>query len=131
MKIALDGYKTIGTYEAATPSLGRKPLGPKWAFTYKTDKEGSIVRTRARLMARGFSQVWNVDYFEAFAPTPSSASAKCLTAVSNECGLKIFHSAVAQAFVGANLDREIFSETSWWVPLDVWKYHSPQSITIV
>ena len=40
MKIKLDGHKTTGTYEATTAPLGRKPVGAKWVFTYKTDKDG-------------------------------------------------------------------------------------------
>ena len=36
MQIELDGHKTTGTNEAATPPLGQKPLGAKWMFTYKT-----------------------------------------------------------------------------------------------
>ncbi|CAN0599698.1 unnamed protein product, partial [Laminaria digitata] len=42
-KIELDGHKTTGTFEAATPPKGRKPVGAKWVFTYKTDKDGLIV----------------------------------------------------------------------------------------
>ena len=108
MKIELDGHKTTGTYEAATPPQGRKPVGAKWVFTYKTDKDGLIVKTKARLVAKGFSQVQDVDYFQTFAPTPSSASVKILAAVANEHGLKIFHLDVAQAFVRAKLDTEIY-----------------------
>ena len=108
MKIELDGHKTTGTYEAAIPPQGRKPVGAKWVFTYKTDKDGQIVKTKARLVAKGFSQVQDVDYFQTFAPTPSSASVKILAAVANEHGLKIFHLDVAQAFVRAKLDAEIY-----------------------
>ena len=49
-----------------------------------------------------------VDYFETFAPAPTSASVKIMTAVANEHGLKIFHLDVAQAFVRAKLDAEIY-----------------------
>ncbi|CAN0591694.1 unnamed protein product, partial [Laminaria digitata] len=59
-------------------------------------------------MAKGFSQVQDVDYFLTFAPTPLSASVKILAAVANEHGLKIFHLDVAQAFVRAKLDHEIY-----------------------
>ena len=38
MKNELDGYKTTGTYEAATPSRGQKPVGAKWVFSCKTNK---------------------------------------------------------------------------------------------
>ena len=40
MKIELHGHKTTGSYEPATPPRGRKPVGAKWVFFYKTDKDG-------------------------------------------------------------------------------------------
>ena len=66
MKSELDGHKTTGTYEAATPPGGRKPVGAKWVFSYETDKDGLIVKTKARLMAKGFSQVQGADHFQTF-----------------------------------------------------------------
>ena len=108
MKTELGGHKTTGKYEAATPPRGRKPVGAKWVFSYKTDKDGIIAKTKERLVAKGFSQVQDVDYFQTFAPTPSSASIKTLAAVANEQGLKIFYLEVAQAFVRAKLDAEIY-----------------------
>ena len=67
-----------------------------------------IVKTKARLVAKGFSQVQDVDYFQTFAPTRASASVKFLAEVANEHGPKIFHFDVAQGFVRANLDLEIY-----------------------
>ena len=101
MKTELDGHKTTGTYEAATPPRGRKPVGAKWVFSYKTGRGGIIAKTKVRLVAEGFSQVQDVDYFQTFAQIPSSASTKLLAAVANEQGLNIFHLDVAQAFVRA------------------------------
>ena len=63
---------------------------------------------KARLMAKGFSQVQSVDYFQTFAPTPSSASVNILAAFANEHGLTMFHLDVAHAFVRAKLDVEIY-----------------------
>ena len=67
-----------------------------------------IVKTKARLVAKGFSQVQDVDYFQTFAPTRASASVKFLAEVANEHGPKIFHFDVAQGFVRANVDLEIY-----------------------
>ena len=124
METELDGHKTTGTYKAATPPRGRKPVGAKWVFSYKTDKDGIIAKTKARLVAKGSSQMQDVDYFQTFAPTPSSASIKILAAVANEQGLKIFHLDVAQTFVRAKLDAEMYMK------LHVRKDCSPQQITI-
>ena len=54
MNIELDRHKTSGTYETATPPLGWKSVGVKWVFTYKTGKDGLIVKTKPRLVAKGY-----------------------------------------------------------------------------
>ena len=59
-------------------------------------------------MAKGFSQVQDIDYFLTFAPTPASASVKFLADVANEYGPKIFRFDVAQGFVRVKLDLEIY-----------------------
>ena len=110
MKTELDGHKTTGTYEAATPPRRRKPVGATWVFSHKTDKDGIIAKTKARLVTRGFSQVQDVGYFQTFTPTPSSASITFLAAVANEQDLKIFYLDVGQAFVRAKLDAEIYTK---------------------
>ena len=66
MKIELDGNKTTGTYEAATPPQGQKPVGAKWVSTYKTNKDGLIIKTEDGFGAKVFSQVQDVDYFQTF-----------------------------------------------------------------
>ena len=43
-------------------------------FAWKVDKDGNIVKPKARLAARGFSQVHTVDFLEAYAPTPAASS---------------------------------------------------------
>ena len=66
-----------------------------------------IIKTKGRLVAKGFIQVQDVDYLQTCAPTPSSASGIILAAVANEHDLKISHFDVAQAFVRSKLDAEI------------------------
>ena len=72
-KIELDCHKTTGTYEAAISPQGPKPIGAKRVFACKPNKHGLIVKKKTRLIVKGFSQVQDVDCFQAFAPTPSSA----------------------------------------------------------
>ena len=50
----------------------------------------------------------DVDYFQTLAPTPSSTPIKTLAAIANEQGLKKIRFDVAQAFVRAKLDAEIY-----------------------
>ena len=103
----MDRHKTTGPYGAAIPPQRQKSIGAKWVSTYTTDKDGLIVKTKAKLVPEGLSQV-HINYFQKFAPTPSSASAKIMAADANTHGFKISHVAVAHAFVCAKLDADIY-----------------------
>lgn len=51
--------------EALTP--GRHAIGDRWVFAHKRDESGRVVKYKARLVARGFSQRPGYDFKETFA----------------------------------------------------------------
>jgi len=53
-------------------------------------------------------QIHNVDYTHSSSPCPSSASIKLVLAVANERGLPLYHFDVAQAYIRASLDDEVY-----------------------
>jgi len=56
------------TWEVVLRPNDKNIIDCKWVFTIKTDFHGMPSRYKARLMARGFSQVYMLDYDETFAP---------------------------------------------------------------
>ena len=42
------------TWELVDPPLGCHPIGLKWVYKVKRDERGTIVKHKARLVARGF-----------------------------------------------------------------------------
>jgi hypothetical protein len=58
-----------GIWEEFILPKGANLVSTKWVFTIKTKSDGSIERLKARLVARGFSQVYGQDFIETFAPT--------------------------------------------------------------
>ena len=60
------------------------------------------------MVAKGFTQVQDVDYHETTSPTPASAPVKMIAVIANEKGLPVFHLDVSQAFVQAPLEEEIY-----------------------
>ena len=77
-------------------------------YTYKGDEKGYYVKTKSRLVAKGFSHVAGVDYNETTSPTPAAAPVKMIAAVANEKGWPVYHLDVSQAFVQAPLKEDIF-----------------------
>ena len=86
---------------------GRKPVGSKWCFGYKTDKDRKITKFKARLVARRFTQIRKVNYTHSSSPCPSSASIKPVLAVANERGLPLRHFYVAHSYTRAPLDEKV------------------------
>ena len=85
----------------------RKLVSSKWCFDYKTDNEGKITKFKARLVARGFTLIRDVDYTHASSSCPSSASIELVLAVANEKRLPPRHFDVAQAYIRASLDEDV------------------------
>ena len=61
---------------------GVNVVSDRWVFARKVDKDGNIVKPKARLVARGFSQVHTVDFLETYAPTPAASNVKLLVAIA-------------------------------------------------
>ena len=86
----------------------RKVVGSRWVHTYKGDGHGNCLKTKSRVVAKGFTQVQDVDYHKTTSPTPASPPVKMIAAIANEKDLSVFHLDVSQAFVQAPLEEEIY-----------------------
>ena len=47
---------------------GVTPIGCKWIFKVKTDKDGSVRVYKARLVVKGFKKFHGIDYDVTFSP---------------------------------------------------------------
>ena len=109
MKSEFDGHTKTFTFSMVDRvPKGRIPVSSKWCFGYKTDNKGKITKLKAGSVARGFTQIRDVDYTHSSSPCPSSASVKLILAVANEKGLPLRHFDVAQAYIRASLDEEVY-----------------------
>ncbi|RVW82011.1 Retrovirus-related Pol polyprotein from transposon RE1 [Vitis vinifera] len=64
----IDALEKNGTWTITNLPVGKRPVGCKWIFTIKYKADGSVERFKARLVARGFTQSYGIDYQETFAP---------------------------------------------------------------
>ena len=63
--LAVGCFKVVG--EKDMPK-GRKAVGSRWVHTYKGDGHGNCLKTKSRVVAKGFTQVQYVDYHETTLP---------------------------------------------------------------
>jgi hypothetical protein len=64
------------------PIDGVRPIGCKWVFMKKTDKDGSVHIYKARLVAKGFKHIHGIDYDETFLPITMLKSVQILLAIT-------------------------------------------------
>ena len=76
-------------------------------YAWETNEFGQVVRAKARLVARGFSQRKGVDYLGTFSLCPCVPSICLLTTIACELGLDLCHLDAEQAFIQSKLDEYV------------------------
>src|SRR5947207_4626299 len=99
------------TASAMVPRPASREVGAsEWVFKHKKDQFGRITRLKARLVARGFSQVYGIDYLDTYAPVAKLASIRILFAIAAAFDLEIHQMDVITAFLANTLHEEIYME---------------------
>ncbi|CAI7729050.1 unnamed protein product [Closterium sp. NIES-53] len=85
-------------------------LTGKWVFRVKTKADGTIDKFKARWVVCGFNQEHGRDFTETFAPVSRHTSLRILLAIAAMKKKKLRQIDVANAFLYAPVDAEIFVE---------------------
>ena len=64
------------TWSLVPKPVGTNIIGSKWIFKLKHHPDGSIAKYTARLVARGFTQQYGIDYSETFSPVVKPATVR-------------------------------------------------------
>ena len=71
----------------------------------KQNPEGKVERYKARLVARGYSQTYEIDYDETFAPVAKMNTVRILVSCAANFGWKLHQLDVKNAFLFAELQE--------------------------
>ena len=82
MKEELDALTKNHTWDLVTLSPEQSVVSCKWIYKIKTHSDGSIERYKARLVAKSFTQEYEIDYEETFTPVTRISSIRALLAVA-------------------------------------------------
>jgi hypothetical protein len=92
------------------PRPNQNIAGTKWVFHNKQDEHGVVTRNRARLVAKGYSQVEGLDFGETYAPVARLESIRILLAYATYHGFKIYQMDVKSAFLNGPIKEEVYAE---------------------
>ena len=68
MKTELEQLQKMQMWKLVNLLTGRKPMGCCWVFSMKLNKNGDPACFKARLIAKGYSQILGQDFDQTFAP---------------------------------------------------------------
>jgi len=80
----------------------------KWVFKPKMHVDGSLDKLKARLVARGFSQIYRVDYKDTFAPTVKFNTLRVFLAITVIEDLELYQVDVNNTFTKSFLKETIY-----------------------
>ncbi|CAI7807635.1 unnamed protein product [Closterium sp. NIES-53] len=108
----LKALKERNTWKVVPISMARNKtiLTGKWVFRVKTKADGTIDKFKARWVVRGFDQEHGRDFTETFAPVSRHTSLRILLAVAAMKRKKLRQIDVANAFLYAPVNADIYVE---------------------
>jgi hypothetical protein len=92
------------------PRPNQNVVGTKWVFRNKQDEHGVVIRNKAQLVAKGYSQVEGLDFGETYAPVARLESIRILLAYATYHGFKLYQMDVKSAFLNGPIKEEVYVE---------------------
>ncbi|GJZ58937.1 retrotransposon protein, putative, ty1-copia subclass [Tanacetum coccineum] len=91
---------------------GCKTVGNKLIFKKKTDMDGIVHVYKAQLVAKGYTQLYGVDYEETFSPVADIRAIRILIYIAAYYDYEIWQMDVKTAFLNGYLDEDIYMQAS-------------------
>jgi hypothetical protein len=104
----LNSLRDHGTWQPATLPKHKKPVTVKWVFKVKTTATGEVDKFKARLVARGFTQIQGEDYDSTYSPVQTMTTFRSLLARANFLGHSLRSIDICTAFLHSKIDAEIY-----------------------
>ncbi len=106
MEKEMDMLQKAGTWATVPRPRNKNIVGSKWVFHVKRKANGSIDKYKAQLVAKGFTQVYGVNYFNTYSPITKLSSIRLILALATRHDWEV----ESFDFNGTYLNRELSDE---------------------
>lgn len=85
-----------------------KVVRNKWVFKIKYNPDGSILKYKTRMVAKGFHQIHGVDYIKTFNPVVKASTVRVILSIAFMNNWILRQVDVNNAFLNGILDEEVY-----------------------
>jgi len=97
-----------GTWELVSAPKDAIVVGCRWVYNLKYHHDGSVDRYKAKLVVKGYTQTYGVDYFETFSPVARLNSIRILFSVAVNMERPLFQLDIKNAFLYGDLKEQVY-----------------------
>ena len=97
-------------FEVVPRPSNRNVIGSKWVFAIKWNEDGTIERRKARMVAKGYTQVIGENYEETYASVARLESVWLVCAIAAARNLTLWQVDFVSAFLNSDSTYEIYME---------------------
>ena len=108
MEEEFSSLQKSNTWEMVDLPPGRKLVQYKWVYKTKFSADGSPLKYKARLAAKGYSHVHGIYYNETFAPVENMDSIRLVLTIATSKKWEVHHMDVNSSFIQGGIKEEIY-----------------------
>ncbi|CAL2243576.1 unnamed protein product [Prunus armeniaca] len=117
MNVEMGALNKNKTWDLVHLPQGKKVVGFIWVFTLNHKADGSIDHYNARLIAKGYTQTYGVDYLETFAPAANLNTVHVLLSLAANRDWPLLQFDVKNVFLHGDLKEEIYMDLPPGIPV--------------
>ena len=106
----LKSISDTGTWQEIKVPEGASLVDSKWVFKTKLNERGEVVKYKARIVARGFTQEYGINYFDTYSPVARLTSLRVLLTIVAAQDLELYQMDADTAFLNGTLEEDIYMD---------------------
>jgi hypothetical protein len=113
MNDEMESLKKNSIWEMTILPKGKRTVGCRWIYTVKFKVDGSIERYKTRLVAKGYTQTYGINYGETFAPVAKIYTIRALFSLAANLDWPLHQFDVKNTFLHGDLEEKVYMDPSW------------------
>ncbi|KAI3690742.1 hypothetical protein L2E82_48949 [Cichorium intybus] len=108
MQEELSEFKRNNVWDLVPRPSNHRVIDTRWVFRNKLDDMGTVVRNKARLVVKGYSQIEGLDYDETYAPVARLEAIRIFLAYAAHKNIIVHQMDIKSEFLQGDLQETIY-----------------------